>query len=462
MDQKKSPKNRNFLYGTSSVSIAILIVGVVAVLNFVSGHNFFEADLTQDKIHAFSDQSQKVLKNLQGELKAELYADSATKDRFQAFFENYQKLSPLFKFEVVDLLKEPTRVKASGVKKIGTLSMTYQNRNVKVDTLTEEKVTQAILKLQKEKKLRICSLIGQGEASVEDFTQSGMQSLKAALEDQSYEVLERSIARDDISADCDGVTMLGVHGKIFPEELKAVADYLERGGRAVIALDAAMNAKDEPSSEFKEMLSHWGVSVKSGLIIDPEAKRLGVDASLITISFYNPHHAITRGSEQPSYFPFTRPIEYNSTVAEGLLTTSLAKTSDQAWAESDLNSFIKGEAQFDANRDSKGPLSVGVATQGKRKGSFAKRETRLVVFGSSQLVNNQYSRLGGNLDFFLNAMNWVLDDESSISIRAKDQEPGRVQLSQKEDSVIFWSIVIILPFASALMGFLVWLQRKRL
>ena len=462
MDPKKTSHNRSFLYGASSLSIAALVVGIVAVFNFVSGHNAVEVDLTQEKIHEFSDQSHKVLQNLKEELKAEFYADSVTKNRYETFFEQYQKLSPLFKFEVIDPLKEPTRVKASGIKKIGTLSMTYQNRNVKVDTLTEEKVTQAILKLQKEKKLRVCSLIGQGEASVEDFTQAGMQSLKAALEDQSYEVLERSIAHGGIPADCDSITMLGVHGKIFPDELKSIAEYLDRGGRAVIAFDAAMDAKDEPSSDFKDLLSRWGISVKSGLMIDPEAKRQGVDASLITISFYNPHQAITRDSEQPSYFPFTRPIEYNSSVSEGLQTESLAKTNDQAWAESDIHSFIKGEAKFDANLDLKGPLSVGVATQGKLKSSLSKKETRLVVLGSSQLVNNQYSRLGGNLDFFLNAMNWVLDDESSISVRAKDQEPGRVQLSQKEDSVIFWSIVIILPFSAILMGFLVWIQRKRL
>jgi ribose transport system substrate-binding protein len=40
------------------------------------------------------------------------------------------------------------------------------------------------------------------------------------------------------------------------------------------------------------------------------------------------------------------------------------------------------------------------------------------------------------LDFFLNSISWALEDESLISIRSKDDESGKVELSQNEGIVI--------------------------
>ena len=105
-------------------------------------------------------------------------------------------------------------------------------------------------------------------------------------------------------------------------------------------------------------------------------------------------------------------------------------------------------------------LSVAVAAWGKLKNSNASRESRVVVFGSSQMVNNQYSRFGGNADLFMNAVSWVLQDENLISIRTKSDEQGKVEISEQNGIKLFWIIVVVIPFTFMLLGVLVWLQRK--
>jgi ABC-type uncharacterized transport system involved in gliding motility auxiliary subunit len=90
------------------------------------------------------------------------------------------------------------------------------------------------------------------------------------------------------------------------------------------------------------------------------------------------------------------------------------------------------------------------------------RDTRLVVFGSSQFANNQYSRFGGNLDLFLNSVSWALEDESLISIRSKDDETGKIELSQNEGILIFWLSVVIIPILIAIFGIVIWMRRKKL
>ena len=84
------------------------------------------------------------------------------------------------------------------------------------------------------------------------------------------------------------------------------------------------------------------------------------------------------------------------------------------------------------------------------------------MFGSSQFANNQYSRFGGNLDFFLNSVSWAIEDESLISIRSKEDESGRVELSQNEGIIIFWVSVVIIPLLIAALGIVIWIRRKKL
>ena len=441
---------------------SILVLAIVAILNFIGGHNPVEIDFTKNKIHAFSDQSTKVLNSLNSDLKADFYGDFATKENYAPLFENYQKLSPFFIFEAIDPFKEPTRVRVAGVSKADTLVLTYQGRSLKVNELTEAKITNAIIKLKKENKSTVCALVGQGELSVEDITQNGFHSLKIALEDQSYVVKEISISEKNIPKECNALIILGPTQIFYPKEIEALTQYLNQGGSAVIGISAILSKKEELPLGFRSLLSKWGINIREGLIIDPDAKKMGVDASLVPISFYNPHHEVTHDSTQSSYFPFARPIEFNLTVPTGFVTESLAKTNENAWAEFDIQSFIQGKAQYNSLTDLKGPLSVAVASEGRSSDPKTLKRTRLVVMGSSQLVNNQYSRLGGNLDFFLNTVSWVLEDESLISIRPKLAESGKVELSENAGGMVFMLIVVIFPSIFVLFGFLLWLRRKSL
>jgi ABC-type uncharacterized transport system involved in gliding motility auxiliary subunit len=109
-----------------------------------------------------------------------------------------------------------------------------------------------------------------------------------------------------------------------------------------------------------------------------------------------------------------------------------------------------------------GPLDAAIAVEGKQKDSKAPRNTRLVVFGTSNFANNNFSRYGANSDFFLNATAWVMEDESTISIRAKDEGASRVELSQKQGMFIFLLTVIVIPVSIAVAGIVVWVLRRRL
>ena len=462
LSPNKELNKRSFAFGANSIFIIVLIIGLVGVFNFLSSQYPQKLDLTKNKIHTFSDQSKKTLAGLKDDLKADFFADIGSKERYRPVFENYKKLSTKFKFELIDPNKEPMRVKQAGIKKAETLILTYKGKTMKVEEISEEKITNAIMKLTKEGNTMVCMIIGHGENSILNTSQDGIQGVKKGFEDQAYEVKELTLSQETaIPADCSVISMAGVSKALFPNEIKMLSNYLDNGGRAVIAMEATITQADQ-TKELRELLKTWGIEVKNGLIIDPVSRQLGVDASVPIIAQFNPEQVITKDFKQQCYFPFARPLDLTSPPPAGLKTAWLAKSTPKAWGEMDMNSIAKGSVQYNAGVDTAGPIITAVTSTGKSKDSKAMRDTRIVVFGSSQFINNQYSRFGGNLDFYLNSVSWALEDENLISIRSKEDEAGKIELSQNEGIIIFWISVVIVPLLIAALGIVIWVRRKKL
>ena len=459
---KKQIGKRSFAFGANSIFITLLVIGLTGVINFLAFQYPQKLDLTKNKVNTFSEQSIKVMHGLKSEVRAEFFGDIGSKERYRSVFDNYKKLSSQFKFELIDPNKEPLKVKQAGVKKMDTLLLHYQGKTSKIEEINEEKITNALIKLTQEGKSTVCMLTGHGESSIANAGADGVQAVKKGFEDQGYEVKEFELSQSPtVPNDCSMVSMIGPSKAFFPTEIKALHDYLATGGRMVLALEASL-APGEQIKDLKELLKPWGIEVLQGLVIDPVSRQLGVDASVPIMAQFNADHAITKDFKQQCYFPITRPLDLSTPAPTGIKTAWLSKSTPKAWGEADLNSITQGAVQYNPGKDIMGPVTTAVAAFGKLPDSKATRETRIVVFGSAQFTNNQYSRFGGNLDFYLNAASWTLENENLISIRSKETEAGKVELSQNEGVVIFWLSVVIVPLIIAALGIVIWVRRKKL
>jgi ABC-type uncharacterized transport system involved in gliding motility auxiliary subunit len=87
---------------------------------------------------------------------------------------------------------------------------------------------------------------------------------------------------------------------------------------------------------------------------------------------------------------------------------------------------------------------------------------RILVMGSSSWLTSDVLRFQGNLDFFLNSVNWLSGREEMLTIRPKSPEYRLVQLTGASATVIFFVTVILMPLAVLLMGGAVWWRRRSL
>jgi ABC-type uncharacterized transport system involved in gliding motility auxiliary subunit len=109
--------------------------------------------------------------------------------------------------------------------------------------------------------------------------------------------------------------------------------------------------------------------------------------------------------------------------------------------------------------DKKGPISVAVAVSAPAPTATASEdpaaprpESRLVVVGDSDFAGNNDLAFQGNGDLFLNAVNWLAQQENLIAIRPKDPEDRRLQLSQNEQwyiNLLALAIIPLLMFGNA-------------
>jgi ABC-type uncharacterized transport system involved in gliding motility auxiliary subunit len=69
--------------------------------------------------------------------------------------------------------------------------------------------------------------------------------------------------------------------------------------------------------------------------------------------------------------------------------------------------------------------------------------------------------MSGNVDLFLNAVGWLAEEESLLSIRAKERSPQPVTLGAGQANVLS-AMVYAFPLVALMGAVLVWSQRRRL
>lgn len=459
---RKSLTTRAAAYGLNSAVTVLLVLAIVGVINFLSNRYPYKKDLTKAQVHTLSDQTLKIVKGLQKDVKATVFAKFGQQEQVRPLLDNYKGLNPKFQIEYIDPDKEPTRAKQAGIKKYGTLRLEIGERSANIDDPNEEKVTNELIKLTQEKKQKLCALTGHGEKSFSSNEADGYQAVKNELQDQAYEIEDLDlIQKGEIPADCAAVAVLGPTKSLFEKEVSILSDFLEKGGKALFALDLNLNGSAY-AVELTELLKKWHIKIAQNLIVDPLSRLLGVEAAVPILATFSKEHSITKDFQGQCFFPFAQPLEIMGGASPDFDIQWLAKTTPKSWGEASLSELGQGRVSFNAGADSQGPLVTAVALERKKKDADVEKKTRIAVFGTSQFAANNYSRFGGNLDFFLNTVSWLLEDENLISIRARDEEASDLIISVPAGKTIFWMTVVIMPMFVAIAGVVIWARRKRL
>lgn len=468
-------QTRQARFGANSLAFTLAFIGVVLVVNYLVYRHDYKIDLTENKSFTLSEQTQKILRELQAPVKVSAFyrASNAQRQDILNRLERFRDVAPTnFSFEMIDPDRRPGDALRLGVTADGTLMLESGKSRKQIYAADESQLISAVLAVSRSDKPKVYFLTGHNEADIDSYDpRLGLGYMKRVLEQESYEVAKLALpaSKNAVPADADAVVIAGPEKAITADERKALQDYLDkRQGKLLVLLQPRVDSGLEP------VLSKYGLQIGKDIVVDP-GQNIQNDITVPAFRDYG-FHPITKDMNSNIVFlPLARSVKLQQPPAT-VQATELLKTSPASWGETNLeeNSLIRKDPA-----DPAGPLSVAVALtqeapdskaddkktpdgkpEDKPEDKPAKPQTRLVVIGNAMFASNGFSQILGNGDLFLNSVAWLTEADSLISVRAKAPENRQLQLTGAQERWVFSLSLYVMPLIMLLIGAVVWWRRR--
>ncbi len=447
-------KTRQTRYGAYAGVYVLVVLAVLVVGNWLASSHNKTVDVTANKQYTLSDQTKKVVGNLKSEIRLYYFDRSDGYERARDILDRYTNLSSNLKVSYVDPDKKPDIARAEGARSMGDLIVDNGVKKETAKGLTEEELTGAIIRVIKNGERMACFVKGSGEHSLDGTGRDGYSTLKTALERNNYKTQSISlIEKPEVPKECTIVVVGGPKHDYLQPAIDALKAFVANGGRLIVNLDPVLKLPppddalgDTPN--LTAMVAGWGVTAKGDVVLDLSAASQMFGQLSPVVGTYGSHPIVRVMQDTASVMPLSRSIEAKS-PAETLFSSTSA-----SYSLTNPKIPIK---ESDIDKGAKGPFVLGAAAtigSGDKAG-------RVVVVGSSDWMSNFI--LGapiGNRDLALNMMNWLTSDEDLISIRPKQPEDRRLQISASGIRMLFFTSVIGLPLIVILSGFSTWWKRR--
>jgi gliding motility-associatede transport system auxiliary component len=469
----RKPGKLTLLSNTALGFIAFL--GILVFVALIGQRHPMRLDLTESKRYSISDQSQKIVESLKDDINFKGFYQEADPNREQTrnLLETYRYYSKKINYQFTDPDRDPSLAKHYQIRTYGTLVLEGFGKTQTISTADEETITNAILKLTQEQQRTVYFLTGHGDRDISNVDKDGYSTAKGAIEKENFQVRTLNLLVDPkIPDDAALVVIADPQKPLLTTELGALRQYINRNGSVMFLL--------EPFSDggVAGFLKSYGITISPDIIVDTMSRVFGASYLIPVITEYG-FHKITDGFNVACFFPTTRSIDSAEGIPRAVDLLELAFTSSYSWAETDYRLGQPEAPKFDETKDRKGPISVAVIatisapnpgddpksqeqpTGKPSEATDSGGQAQLLVFGDSDFASNSYFNLQGNSDFFLNAINFLGQQENLISIQRPRTAGVPLTLSKSQNRLLFWVGLLLMPALVVASGLAVFQWRRK-
>ena len=470
----QSFSGRQARYGSLAAASVLVVLGILVAINYLSTKYNKRWDLTAARQFSLSDQSKKVLQDLKEPVRIRVFARSQEFERFRDRLDEYTYQSKQVSVEYIDPEKRPGLAQQYGVTQLGTIVFDYAGRNEKVTSDSEQELTNGLIKVIQGRQPKVYFTQGHGEKDTTSADRSGYNGIGSSLTSGNFVVEKLVLAQvTEVPADADVVVIAGPRTDFLGPEIDLLKTYLARGGKLFVMLDPVLKPDTPQPAQLQALLKDWGIETPNDIVLDVSGmgRLIGTDESVPVAASYPPH-SITEEFNLLTAYPLARSISPVEGGANGRNPQKLIETGPRSWAETDIKSLSGGQPAKPDGADKNGPVSLGVAVSGPATNAPVPKEppkpgetpkpveARIVAIGDSDFASNAALGVQGNRDLFLNAVNWLAQQENLISIRPKDPQDRRITLTADQERRIFYLTVLIVPGLILLAGVQTWWRRR--
>jgi ABC-type uncharacterized transport system involved in gliding motility auxiliary subunit len=467
---KETFQQRSLRYGATAFVYTVLAVAVIVVANVLSSDFHWQKDFTENQVNTLAEQSVKAVQGLKEPLKITAFFDDRNEKKpvLKELFDMYRYRSKKVETKFVDPDKE--RLLAEKHKaKDGDIVIEYGTQSYTTQTVSEEGLTQAILKVARTATPTACFTKGHGELDPDGGEESSRSAsyLKKGLENEGIKIKSIESVVGGVPLDCSMIVIAGPLQRFTEAEAGTVGKYLEGGGKGFFLLDPRipdprMSAGKITVQEtgLEGVTKKWGIELGRDFILEAHLELLrGVVTGLTLQAFnYGNHPIVTPLKGKQTVFDQARSLKtaegFSGTVVELIQSAG----NNASWAKEDVDALVRRQEGKPGPKDRKGPIPFAMASEKETDG----KKTQLVVIGDSDFLSNGYIRsYEFNFDLALNAFNWLGGTVEQISIRPKQLRSSTIDLTPEQSNMVFYVAVVTIPMLVLIFGINLWWYRRR-
>ncbi len=323
----------------------------------------------------------------------------------------------------------------------------------------EDAVTSAVINVVEGDERKFYIVVGKGartEGSLVD-AMSGIGELGRQQNFQLYPLNLADVSR--VPEDADGVLLVGLRYDLSEREIGMLKSYWEgkRSGMLVLL---------DPSGETPRLnafLGLNGVLPRSDRVLYAESTGTGTRKEFSVQGIFDVESSITRPLSasmttlpgQSESLDVRFEDEYLSN--QNITVHPLIAATERYWGE---KNYLEDLPVVD-DEDTRQPIYLAASVE---RGTVTDERLRvdscrMVVVGNASLLDKK-SALAVNRDFVAGSLNWILNRDRLIGITPKQKHSYRIQLTQKQSELIFWSTTFIFPAFVLCFGLMVWAGRR--
>jgi hypothetical protein len=251
-------------YGTSAILTALFSIAILGLLGFMAERYPARFDWSEAKVHSLSDQTHKVLGGLESEVHAVAFFSPLDVAPVRELLDRYAYASDRFRVEYVDPSERPDLLERYQVAPEdlgeGLVRVALGEDSVELAELSEENITNAMVKLSRTGEKQVYFLEGHNERAIEGETASEKEAYSRAadaLRNENYRVSTLLLAaKGEVPEDADVVVAAGATRPLLDPEHAALERYLRRGGALLVLVDPRANT----STGSEAGASTWGTT----------------------------------------------------------------------------------------------------------------------------------------------------------------------------------------------------------
>ncbi|MCD8100667.1 MAG: GldG family protein [Oscillospiraceae bacterium] len=473
---KSSFRSRAFRVGGYSVVSFLILAAIAVVVNVVVNAlpaTYTQFDTTSTEMFTISEQTEEILDALDDDIEIYWVVQSGEEDdTLSTLLDRYSVLSNHISVTKIDpdvyptfidsYVTADTQVYNNSLVVVSSsryyyvsyehiyeyqydFSSYYSDGSYSVDVsfAGESCLTGAIDYVTSEDLPTVYTLTGHGETALD----SDMQT---TIERQNFALAELNLMTSgSVPEDADCLLIYSPTSDISDTEYEAIYNYLLSGGKMFLIYG---NTASGSFSNLDALMSYYGVSSVGGLVIEGNSSNYAYGYPYYLMPSLESHDITDPLISSGVYLllPDSDGIVIDEDLRDGLTVTELFTTSDAAYARDLSVSAATSYAKSDGDID--GPFALGVAIEDSETGA------EIVWVSCAHLIDVGY---GGGEDVFINALGWMCEHTSSISIHSKSIGTDVLTISSSTASVLTAIIVAILPAGCLVLGLYTWARRRK-